>query len=345
MKILFTGSTGRQTKDEMSGRALDRINDSSIIVNSLRKQGHTVDRKSVEWGDDLSSYDLAIVGIGQFGSLNYSGAIFKSMWPLAAAKKVLVFHEDWKIGGTVNSFTKALEQETYQKMLDKRFADGKVFYGGTDNPLFDAEQCKAVMQKLVNGEFPALIPAFDWGNKQLVRDIIKSKDIYNVDLTPYVLEHYGIDPNTTQIYPEKQKKHMLASLVDHTAWVKRNKFSWSVDFFGAKSMKDSSQLESERDVFDKCAEYWSILCPEYPHSGSGWFRIRYIYSAINKSILIASKNDLDALEIPKLDIEQMDDITLRDYSQLQSDQILKWMWTKETFDTKINQIVNQAARD
>ena len=109
MKILFTGATGRQTKDEMGKSALDRINDSSIIVNSLRKQGHTVVRKTIEWGEDLSSYDLAIVGIGQFGSFNYKGEIMKSMWALASAKKSLAFHEDWKIDGTIKSFEKALE--------------------------------------------------------------------------------------------------------------------------------------------------------------------------------------------------------------------------------------------
>lgn len=339
MKILFTGSTSRQTKDEVSKRALDRINDSSIIVNSLRKQGHTVDRRAVEWGDDLSSYDLAIVGIGQFGSLNYAGSIFKSIWPLVSVKKVLVFHEDWKIDGTIKSFTKALEPETYQKMLDKRFADGKVFYNGTDHPMFNAEQCKAAMKRLIDGEFPALIPAFDWGNKQLVRDIIKSKDIYNIDLTPYVLEHYGIDPNFTQVYPEKQKRHMLASLVDHSAWVKRNKFTWPVDYYGAKSMEGAQQLESEKHVFEKGGEYWGNLCPAYPHAGSGWFRIRYIYSAINRSVLIASEKDFEALDIPKQNIENMNDSELKSYADFQAEQILKWMWTCDQFDNNINKIV------
>ena len=338
MKILFTGSTSRQTKDEISKRALDRINDSSIIVDSLRKQGHTVDRKVVEWGDDLSSYDLAIVGIGQFGSLNYSGGIFKSMWPLVAAKKVLVFHEDWKIDGTIKSFTKAIEPETYQKMLDKRFADGKVFYSGTEHPQFDKEKCLVAMKKLIGGEFPALIPAFNWGNKQLVRDIIKSKDIYNIDLTPYVLKHYGIEIDTPQV-EQKQKRHILASLVDHTSWVKRNKFKWPVDFYGAKSMEGATQLESEKAVFDKCAEYWSILCPEYPHSGSGWFRIRYIYAAINKSILIASENDLKALGIEKKSIEDLNDKELIAYAQEQSKAILAHTISCAEFDKQINKIV------
>ena len=74
MKILFTGCTAKQTDDNAWQRArVKRIDDSSIICNSLRKQGYTVDRKKVKWGDDLSDYGLAIVGLGQFGSNNYSG--------------------------------------------------------------------------------------------------------------------------------------------------------------------------------------------------------------------------------------------------------------------------------
>jgi hypothetical protein len=342
MKILFTGATGRQTRDEMSKAALDRINDSSIIVNSLRKQGHTVVRKTIEWGEDLSSYDLAIVGIGQFGSFNYKGEIMKSMWALASAKKVLAFHEDWKIDGTIKSFEKALEPGGFEKLLSKRKTSGGEgpLYEGIEHPMFDAELCKKTIKRLYDGEFPSLIPAFDWGNKELIRSIIKSKDIYNIDLTPYVLEHYEIDPTFTQIYPEKQKRHILASLVDHSSWVKRNKLTWPVDYYGAKSMENSTKLKSEREVFDKCGEHWGVLCPAYPHAGSGWFRIRYIYSAINKSILIASEKDLDALDIPKHNIEAMDDNQLAEYANLQSKQILKWMWTKEQFDTKINEIVN-----
>ena len=61
MKILFTGCTAKQVDDEAYKRArVKRIDDSSIICNSLRKQGYAVDRKTVKWGDDLSEYGLII---------------------------------------------------------------------------------------------------------------------------------------------------------------------------------------------------------------------------------------------------------------------------------------------
>ena len=60
MKILFTGSTAKQVCDDAHKRArVKRIDDCSIICNSLRKQGFDIDRKRVEWGEDLSEYGLA----------------------------------------------------------------------------------------------------------------------------------------------------------------------------------------------------------------------------------------------------------------------------------------------
>jgi len=339
MKILFTGCTAKQVDDDAYKRArVKRIDDSSIICNSLRRQGYAVDRRKVKWGDDLNEYGLAIVGIGQFGSNNYSGDIFNAIYALKTVKNVLIFHEDWKIDGTMKSWTKMLEQEVFDKSVSKKWSDGRHFYGGVDHPEFDGDAAMEVIRKVAEGEFDhALIPAFDWGDKEKVRDIINMKNIYNIDLTPYVLENWNISLDTpTQ---PKERKHMLASLVNHQPWVRRNKLKWPVDYFGAKSIKEASQLATETDVFETCGKYWGILCPEYPHAGSGWFRIRWIYAAIQKSVLLSSPKDTEALGLPVQNIESLSDNELVDYAKLQSDTVLSFMWTKEDFDNKIVDIV------
>ena len=339
-KILFTGCTAKQTDDNAWKRArVKRIDDSSIICNSLRKQGYKVDRRKVQYGDDLSEYDLSIVGIGSFGSNNYSGDILNAMYAIYKAKNVIIFHEDWKIDGTMKSIDKMLDDEILDKTISKRWSNGKPFYGGADHPCFDKNIVKEVIRKISNGEYEnALIPAFDWGDKQKVRDILRVKNIFNVDLTPYVLENWLIPSYVEPVI--KQRKHMLASLVDHRPWVKRNKFKWEVDYFGAKRIETSELLKTELDVFNKCNHYWSILCPEYPHSGSGWFRIRYIYAAISKSILISSNNDFKALNLEPIDFENSKDTELALFAKKQSENILSYMWNKDTFDKRISKIVD-----
>lgn len=339
MKILFTGSTSKQTDDNAWKRArVQRIDDSSIICNSLRKQGYIVDRRKVQWGDDLSEYGLAIVGVGQLGSNNYSGEVFNAMYAIQECANVIVFHEDWKIDGTIKSWTKALEDGELQKMIDKKWSDGRHFYGGVNNPAFNKHDAYTVIQDVVNGRYNSLIPAFDWGNKQIVRDILKSPIIHNIDLTPYVLEMWNIPLEVPK--QKKMHKHMLASLADHRPWVRRKKLEWDVDYFGAKSIEDAKQLRTETDVFEMCGKYWSILCPEYPHAGSGWFRIRWIYAAIQGSVLLSSDKDLEALGIPLTNIEDLKDVKLKEYAKIQSEAILKHMWTKEDFDKCISDIVD-----
>jgi hypothetical protein len=340
MKILFTGCTAKQTDDDAWKRArVKRIDDSSIICNSLRKQGYQVDRKTVKWGDDLSEYGLAIVGLGQFGSNNYSGEIFNAIYALKNVKNVIIFHEDWKIDGTMKSWTSMLNEEVFNKSISKKWSDGRHFYGGVDNPNFNPTEAMEIIRKVVDGEFEnALIPAFDWGNKEKVRDIIKAKNIFNIDLTPYVLEDWNI---SLEVTPQpKERKHMLASLVDHRPWVRRNKLKWPVDYFGAKSIKEARQLATETDVFEACGKYWGILCPEYPHAGSGWFRIRWIYAAIQQSVLLSSPKDLEALGLPVVNIETLSDSELANYAKSQADTVLSYMWTKEKFDTKVDEIVS-----
>jgi hypothetical protein len=337
MKILFTGSSSKQTSDDAHERArVKRIDDSSIICNSLRKQGFIVDRRNVEWGDDLSEYGLAIVGIGQFSSSTFSNRIFNAIYTVAKAKNVLLFHEDWKIDGTVRSFKGILEEKNWEKAMAKQWTGGIPFYPAVESPHFDAALAKQTIRDIVNGKYDCIIPAFDWGDKQIVRNILKSTNIYNLDLTPYVLKNWNI-PLTIKTKP-KEKKHMLASLVDHTAWVKRNKLNWQVDYYGAKSM-NAPLLSSETEVFHKCGDYWSVLCPEYPHAGSGWFRVRWIYAAIWNSILLSGEKDLEALGLPKVNIEELNDQELEAYANQQSKTVLKHMWTIEDFDARLKCIV------
>lgn len=339
MRILFTGSTSKQTDDNAWKRArVKRIDDSSIICNSLRKQGYIVDRKKIKWGDDLSQYDMAIVGVGCFGSNNYSGDIFNSLYALHKIPNSLVFYEDWKIDANMKSFSGMLKSGALEKSVSKKWNNGSYFYGGVDNPNFDINIAKQVIQNLNNGFYDALIPAFDWGNKDIVRKIIKSKNIYNVDLSPYVVENWNLD-----LRPEpkdKMKAYMLASLVDHRRWVKKMQLTWPVVYYGAKSIKDSIKLETETDVYNECGKYRVILCPEYPHSGSGWFRIRYIYAALQRSIILTSLNDLQALGVPYKNIERLSDKELNEYAAMQREAIFSYSWNKSMFDKKLKQIID-----
>jgi hypothetical protein len=336
MNILFTGSTGRQTKETISSRALDRINDPSIIRGSLRKLGHVVTCRSVTHGEDLTEFDLVIVGLGQFGSMNYSGEIMNALYAIGAAPKVLVLHEDWKIESTMGGLLKARGQ--IAQMAQKVWSNGSRFYGGTDHAKFDPEVIEHVVGEVLAGAYPCMVPAFDWGDKSILHRVLGTNNVFNMDLTPYVLDGYGI---TAQNTSTKSRTHMLASLGDFRSWVKRNKLTWPVSYFGCTAIPGSVKLDSELDVFNECGKHWSILCPEYGTAGSGWFRIRYIYSALQGCTIHGSDKDLLALGIEPRFAEELSDLELQNYADEQRTAILNHAWTKSIFDERLDAIVRE----
>lgn len=340
MKILFTGSTSKQTDDLAWKRAIvKRIDDSSIICNSLRKQGYIVDRKEIKPGDDLSEYELTIVGLSPIGSPNSNKYIIGALYSIYSSKKVILFYEDWQIKEVIRNFQLMITNNRFENRIKNKWSNGTYFYRNVDNDLFNINKTKETMQNIIKGKYDSLIPAFDWGDKDIVRKIIKSKNIYNLDLTPYVLDNWNINlkPETQQ----KEKKYMLASLVDHSSWVKNKQFNWKTVYYGTKSIKDSIKLKTETDVYNECGKYWGILCPEYPHSGSGWFRIRYIYAALQKSIIITSYNDLKALGLPYKYIEQLNEDELLEYALEQRKAIFSYAWNKDKFDNRLKEIIDE----
>ena len=63
------------------------------------------------------------------------------MYAIYKAKNVIIFHEDWKIDGTMKSIDKMLDDEILNKTISKKWSNGKPFYGGADHPNFDKNIC------------------------------------------------------------------------------------------------------------------------------------------------------------------------------------------------------------
>lgn len=348
MKILFTGCSAKQVDDNAMDRAhIDRIDDSSIIINSLRKSGHEVTRKHVKWGEDLSEYDVAIVGLGPLGSFNFARTQFGAVWTVHNHRNIICFHEDWKIKETIYSYRNVKDVSDVLKFKSRVDVNNSPIYRELSYPEFDADLDNNLnivfntYKDIVSGKYPCLVPGFDWGDKSILHDYLNTTNVYNVDLTPYVIEHYDINQTRSlfDIPVERKDEHMLASLGDHQGWVRKQKLNWPVSYYG--SNKKFISLNSETDVFNKCKEYKGILCPKYYHAGSGWFRMRWIYAALAGSVIIGDDADHEALGVPKRNIEDMNDKEYNQYQLEQSNAIKNNMWSISDFDKNIVDIVNK----
>jgi len=341
MNILFTGSTVKQVDEKANSRAkIKRIDDSSIICNSLKKQGHIVTRKLIEINEDISKYDLIIVGIGAFGTPNYK-YIFNAMHLINRADNVILFHEDWKIKETMSSYNLvANDFSRVQRYRNKKWSNGLYIYSNTEDD-FSNEDIHNAVKDIVEGKYKYIIPAFNWGDKSIVSDVLQTdvSNINNVDLTPYVLDYYNIKQENVD-HSKKSIKYMLAALGNKEDYVRKLKLYHDVDYYGT-SNKNAIILDDEYSVYKKMQEYWGVIVPKYNSAGSGWFRIRYIYSALNKNVLIMPRQDSNALGLDYYEkiepwAEKED---LLEIAEQQSVSILKHLTTIEQFDEKLNKII------
>lgn len=342
MKILFTGCTSKQISEEGDKRAqIKRINDSTILINSIKQLNHEIKRKEVRWGDDLSEYDLAIVGIGSFNSPNYH-SILSAMYVIRNARKVILFHEDWKIHDTIKTYKQLITKRNLDYQRNKKWENGGTFYKYANDPNINNEEIYETVEKILNGNFHYIVPGFKWGNKQIIADILQCNvsKIHSIDLTPHVLEIEDIKQRSITTKPsEKYKKYMIATLANHNNLIKKLPVEWQIDFYGSRRI-GLKPLPSEKAVYDVMNNYVGILCPEYPHSGSGWFRMRYIYSAFNNNILLLPKADAEALNLPWYSsLEQLNDYELDIIGEMQREAILNNLTTMKEFNENLNNIL------
>lgn len=335
MKILYTGSTSKQVNSEAYKKAhVNRIDDSTLLCDQLSRLGHEVIRREVLPGENLDEFDLAMIGIGPVGSSNYSKYIMGAFWAMHAAKKVLLWHEDWKIHETISTMRNALSKDFDSFIIDKKWSNGTPFYRNAELYKGKTDILYDCIEKVLLGEFKVACPGFKFGDIDNISKYL-GNDVCKIDISPAVISKYGISKieNTN-----KKKEYVLSTLGNFDSWIEKQNFSWNINYFGNK--KNGIILDSERAVFEKSAEYWGgNVCPEYPHSGSGWFRSRFIYAAYGGTFLVASEKDLSMLGLPKLNIEELDEIDLIYESNLQSQAILDNLSSMEEFSNQLKEAI------
>lgn len=296
MKILLTGSNNKQCG--VAKVHTKKIFDSNNLFNML-KTFADVDFSRIDNNTNFDAYDLCVVGLGSIGSFNYAD-VMNAFYILGKTSKCVMFLEDWRIPKTVAALKTTFEKgydEFLNKTFNKKLRDGTRFYHGTD--WLDPEVCWKGIDKLANhaDEVHFLMPGFAWGDKKIVADILNTKleNVHWFDQTPILMEIYDI--KDIPFNPNRNKKYLYCGLSNQDQWLKKCGISEITDRFGHSPYE---KLESETDVNQKHNEYFGIAVPRYYHAGSGWFRMRYIYSAMAKNVMYIADEDAQALGIPSL---------------------------------------------
>lgn len=253
----------------------DYVTSVYLLVDALRSMGHEVDHRRVTFGEDLSKYDLALVGIGPPKSLT-ARHVHEACWTLREAKKSMLYCDDWSIaaaGGNTRSAIRCMPQWSKFMSFDE----------------YQTECVTAGLMHILEGRWPLLAPMFPWGtHTKLVQNNLDNLPLYAWDPSPY-LEDGAWQlasklPNTM-----KEQRWVYATLQEHDKWLDTLNPQWPVERYGSYRAED--KYISESLLLDRYAASWGVLCPAYKSQGSGWWRVRYHHAAALGCVLKCSIED------------------------------------------------------
>lgn len=139
------------------------------------------------------------------------------------------------------------------------------------------------------------IPKYtNWGRIDIIRQMLPGKPatIYEFDPTPTFFkiitnvphQLLAVDPPADDRY-----KHWIwPSLLKDDSWVQKQALKWPIDRFGPKGFP---VVRDELAVQMEYRNRVGAICPPYPTAGSGWWRSRWIHSAVAGNVLLCDVAD------------------------------------------------------
>ena len=269
MKILCTGFTTRAINS--SHLKYDYATSSLIMPTALASLGHTVEHRDVEPGEDLSSFDLAIITVGPSSS-RACGNLAHSAHAFHAVKRVVLACDDWSIENAEKSTLGALQDPS------KLWA----FHDPKDKwPLEERTAIISMLRAVTEShELQMLAPMFPWGDRDVLQRTLTPR-LVPWDPTPFVKLDLLAGLRTS-----RKRQWVLATLQGTPALPD---LTWPVAKMGNK--RAGQEYIPEREVFALYGESYGVLCPPYKTAGSGWWRVRFHGAAAMKTALWCSGDD------------------------------------------------------
>lgn len=335
MRVLVTGLSPMQCN---RGNRLKYSSVLDLYVKCLEWAGHEVDHREWTVGDDLTKYDVALIGHIPWNSIN-ARHVYTVCDVIGRAREsgmALVFMvDDWQFRGIYQS-VKSLNKDSNRLFTSVKGRTSREWAEfGPGRPMVDA-----VLNAMATRPWPlTLVPAFEWGDHALLKpDGIPAREIRYMD--PTIFQQYECDRAPAD---ERKRTWVLGTLSDQRSWVEKLDLSWDVDYYGTKPSKAEQQLK-ESELVQVIAKSWGNLCPRYPHAGGGWWRCRYVYSAAARSIMFADHDEVRGLGDPYLvkpsEVEGMTNTQLTELADAQADALRTHTWSANRLIIELENALN-----
>lgn len=311
---------------------MNYVSTSGALYLGLKALGHDVDFRPPVFGEDLSSYDLAVVCVAcldRRGTYHHE----KCAWVLEQMEdRVILYFDDWATGNFHKDTNYRLNRITDKYLKWRGYADQPknvlacMFKQLNRIVGLDWTRKGNVTENNRGCPWPILTPHFEFGDPKLVLGALKTFDHLVIDPTSLC----DLPPIPT---PAKTKRRAWthATLQNHEPWLNKQKLAWPIERFGNQRVGDGFMDEDALlHVYDR---NFGVTQPLYPISGSGWWRIRAYYSAKLLNVLLVSPGDAISeltahYSHPGTAIEQFSERELNHVAQEQSLALLDRVWPR-----------------
>lgn len=296
MKVNVTGFTPAHQNTKMSNRKRI-IQVPLLLMEAIKDAGHEVDY-------NVEDADINIIYLFTLGSINSGG--LKECFDLIRKdpSKVVLSIDDWRVKHIYEGMEKVIATKKFSK------THPSVRYEDVINNL-------DIMQDIIDGKFPTLIPANKHGDHSLlgVRGDFK---VYDPSI--YVERERMEFDHPYDLFP------IHASLAADHKYLDKRKYSYI-----------QVQNEKEDKVWELYNKHRIVMSPPYYHNGSGWWRNRYTLANLAHAVII---EDIGGVFGPEYEVERkkVTDETIDEIYEKQNEVFHEMIMSREDNAEVINEL-------
>lgn len=338
MRVLTTGMSppqcGRPTQT-----GYEHVSD--LWAKALRAGGAQVEHRTVEPGESLTDYDVVLVGLIPPNSIA-NRYLYTAFDIIARARQsgcgLVLYVDDWRFGQIVNGV------RVVQRNPDKRLFDNAMFKNLFARD-WAIDQGRALIVAVLNAlqERPwptTVIPAFAWGDHTKLPEL-PARAVEVIDPSVFAREYEipYVDDDS------RQRAWVMGTFSDQREWIESQKLTWDTDYIGTRRSQAARRLK-EHELVASYGHSWGVMAAPYGHAGSGWWRNRFVYSALAGSIMLADPREVAGLgpdyHKPASEIEMMTTSQLREFAHSQGRLITHFEEPAEQVTTRLTGVLQTA---
>jgi hypothetical protein len=348
MKILYTGFSARECGDTKRA-ALRWDMDSPIVEAASDLAGNEFERRRVVVGEDLSSYDLIVLVLNQALSFNTRHGVLGALWAAAQDDVPIVCYVgDWQQKSWISHLKTIQRYGT--PYLNKRVGGERLFHKETDETTTKYADTLLRGAARITNPWPehwaSLVATFGWGDwTQFTETLPQTMEQVNcIDFSPFGLENIEEIPELPAI---RAREWLLPSLSPQDKWAAKQGIKWPVNYLGSRKLK--AERVTEQEVFNRVNLNIGTLSPRYTYlMGSGWWRIRYVYTALVGAIIAGDPAEAGCLgpefQYTPAEVEQLSDAELTALGPAQKALMEATYWTAQQSRDKIRETMERVAK-